>query len=131
MSLNTQPLFTRLPVVGSAEISVANTALDGTGAIVDVVDVPTGDNPIRIEVIEVRAIVTTTDGMIRLFIDDGVNVLLWMEIPITGTVPAATVQAANATLLLADPLVLPAGHTLQASTHNAESFNVFARGGQF
>jgi hypothetical protein len=137
MAKNTEPVFTKSPVLGQAAISAANTNIDGSGTIVAVVD--GGVDGIRIDQIEAKAEVATTAGMVRLFlsIDSGTTWELWREIDVAALTPSATVQAfvaaLNLSVALDDPPLLLADATmvLGASTNNAEAFNVFARGGSF
>ncbi len=137
MSKNTDPIFTKAPIVGQAQISAANTNRDGTGTIVTIQDGST--DGVRIDQIEVKAEATTTAGMVRLFIsfDSGTTWNLWREIVVTAITPSATVKAFKAvidltTTLNDPPLSLPStAEVLGASTEKAEVFNVFARGGSF
>lgn len=137
MSKNTDPIFTKAPIVGQAQISVANTNRDGTGTIVTVQGGET--DGVRIDQIEVKAEGTTTAGVVRLFLsfDTGTTWNLWREVIVTAIVPSATVLAFRAkidltTVLNDPPLSLPgATVVLGAAPEKAEIFNVFARGGSF
>lgn len=137
MSKNTDPVFTKSPVIGIAAISAANPNLDGTGTIVAVVDGET--DGVRIDQIEVKAEATTTLGMIRLFIslDSGGTWDLWREILVAAIVPGGNVESFSAmldlTTVLNDPPLNLADATvvLGAATEEAEVFNVFARGGSY
>ena len=137
MSKNTDPVFTKSPVIAQAEISAANALLDGTGTIVAVVDGLT--DGVRIDQVEVKALGTTTLGMVRLFLslDSGVTWDLWREILVDAITPGGNVEAFSAmidlTTVLNDPPLSLADATVQlgAATENAETFNVFARGGSF
>jgi hypothetical protein len=113
----------------SAQISVANTARNGTGTIVSVM---TGAaNGSRIDDISIVATATTTAGVVRLFISDGSNIRLWQEILVSAVTPSTTVQVWSYTLLN-QALLLENGWSLQASTNNAETFNVLVtRAGDF
>lgn len=130
MSRNERPVFARAPVIDMATVSTANTNLDGSGTIVAVA---TGTaEGVRIELIEIKAIETTTAGMIRLFLseDGGSTWELWKEVPVTAITIAANTAAFSAEEVPTEPLELPStNHQLGASTHNAEEFNIFARGG--
>lgn len=131
--MNTEPVFALTPRVGLAQVSTANTNRDGTGTIEVVLTA--GENGSRVDVITIKAVVTTTAGMIRLFINDGTNTRLWKEVSVSAATPSGTVQA-FAAILDSDsdgdlPLILPVNYSLRASTHNAESFNVIAHGGDF
>jgi hypothetical protein len=116
------------------QATAANTNRDGTGTIATVWTAGTSGS--RILAITIKAIVTTTAGMIRLYISDGTNIRLWQEIDVTVAVPSGTVKGFSATVDCSDAsptnlLVLPTGYSLRVSTHNAETFNVFAVGGDY
>ena len=130
MAKNENPIFTKAPVIGMAEVSVANALLDGTGTIVSIID--GGVEGVRLDIFEARAIVATTAGMLRLFLssDSGATWELWMEIPVTAITPSATVEAFEAEVIFAKPLNLPdSTWELGVSTEQAEAQNVFVRGG--
>ena len=131
MAANTSPIFTLTPVIGMVAISTANTNRDGTGTIGTVI--AGGTDGTRIHRITIKAIVTTTAGMVRLFIDDGTNIILWREIVVDAITASATVAAFEEEILLdgEEALILPATYELQAATHNAEAFNVIAEGGNY
>jgi len=133
VTANTYPVFALTPRCGMAQILTANTNRDGTGTLGTVL--AAGGNGTRIDLITIKAIVTTTAGMIRLFIHDGTNYRLWKEVAVSAITPSGTV-AAFAGILTPDtdgdlPLILPANYSLRASTNNAETFNVIAQGGDF
>lgn len=128
MAANTVPKFIDAPIIGIAEISVANTNRDGTG---DMVVVATGTEAGKvIELIRVVAIVTTTAGMIRLFLNDGSTKYLYKELPVAVVVASATVPAFEKEFVpTGGSLTLPEGWTLEAATEKNEAFKVFAFGG--
>lgn len=131
MSANTSPIFTLTPVIGFAQVSVANANRDGTGTMENVV---TGAaNGTRISRITIKAVGTVTAGMIRLFLYNGSATRLWREITVAATTPSATAMSFSYILDLRgeDALVLPSGYILKASTEKAETFNVFAEGGDY
>lgn len=124
------PVYVGTPKTWLAQVSAANANRDGTGTIVDVVTA--GASGSRIDYIEATAIVTTTAGLIRLYLFDGTNLRMWMELPTSAVTVSATNPADTVYLDLTDnPLVLPTGWKLRASIEKAEAFNVFARGGDF
>lgn len=131
MAPNTNPIFTLTPVIGVGQVSAANTNRDGTGTIVSLIT--GGTDGTRIHRITVTAAVTTTAGMVRFYIDNGVNVRLWREVAVTAITVSATVKAFTETINLPDEyaLVLPSGYELQASTHNAEAINIIVEGGDY
>lgn len=123
------PSFAATPRQGIGQVTAANTNRDGTGTLVDIL--VAGASGSRIEQIVVQAVVTTTAGVVRLFLNDGTNTRLYKELLVTAITPSATVEAFRTTFSPSFGLVLPTGWTLKASTHNAEAFNVFAVGGDF
>lgn len=130
MAKNENPIFTKAPVIGMAEVSAANANLDGTGTIVSIGD--GGVEGVRLDIFEARAIVATTAGMLRLFLsmDSGVTWELWMEIPVLAVTPGAAVEAFEAEVVFTKPLNLPdSTWELGVATENAEAQNVFIRGG--
>jgi hypothetical protein len=130
----TQAQYAAVPKVGIGQLSTANTNRDGTGTLATVFTA--GANGSRIERIVIQATGTTTAGMVRLFLHDGTNARLYEEVPVSAVTPSGTTAAFFETLEAFGtprlmPLVLPTGWSLRASTHNAESFNVIAVGGDF
>jgi phospholipase/lecithinase/hemolysin len=131
MTANTLPIFTLAPVIGLVSISTANTHLDGTGTIGTVLT--GGAEGTRIHKIIIQATVTTTAGMVRLYIHDGANYFLWREIPVSAITPSANVAAFTYTIGIIGELalVLPSGYSLRASTEKAETFKIIAEGGNY
>lgn len=128
------PQYASTPKCGVGQVSVANTNRDGTGTIATVFSA--GASGSRIDAIDLKAVGTTTAGMIRLFIHDGANARLLTEVPVTaitpsGTLPSWEAQLNTNTMTQVLPLVLPTGYSLRAATNNAETFNVIALGGDF
>lgn len=112
-----------------AQVSTANTNRNGTGTLATVMTGAT--NGTRIDDIYIVATGTTTAGVVRLFISDGTNIRLWQEILVTAVTPSTTVQVWSYTLLN-QALILESGWSLQASTNNAETFNILVtRAGDF
>jgi hypothetical protein len=111
------------------QVTAANANRDGTGTLVDIVTA--GQMGTLIELIHVHAIVTTTAGMVRLFLYDGVNNRLYAEIPVAAVTPSASVAAFEAEYIPTKPLVLPTGWKLKAATEKAEAMNVVATGGDY
>lgn len=127
------PAYVGTPRTAMAQISTANTLRDGTGTLGTVWTAGTSGS--RIESIVIEATSTTTAGMVRLFLHDGTNARLWREINVDALIPSATVKAFTTTLDAdSNPrllCILPTGWSLRASTHNAETFNVIASGGDY
>jgi hypothetical protein len=131
MPANQIPIYVVAPRIGAVSIATANTNRDGTGTIGTVFTA--GANGSRISRIRIKAIVTTTAGMIRLYIHDGSTYFLWMEILVTAITVSATVAAFENEQYLPGErsLVLPSGYSLRASTEKAETFKVIAEGGDY
>lgn len=131
MPANTEPIFTLTPNIGAVAISTANTNRDGTGTIGTVLTA--GANGTRVHRITVEATVTTTSGMVRLYIYTGSTYYMWKEVLVSAITVGAAVKAFTEVIELVGDraLVLPTGYSLRASTHNAESFNVLAEGGDY
>ena len=132
--MSTSAQYASTPKCGVGQVSVANTNRDGTGTIVTVFSA--GASGSRIDAIDLKAVGTTTAGMIRLFIHDGADARLLTELPVTaitpsGTLPSWEAQLNTNTMTQVLPLVLPTGYSLRAATNNAETFNVIALGGDF
>lgn len=130
----TQAQYASTPRLAVAQIATANTGRDGTGTIGTVFTA--GASGSRIDAIYLKAVGTTTAGMIRLFIHDGTNARLLTEVPVTALTPSATLPAWESQMTLSMmsnlfPILLPTGYSLRASTNNAETFNVMALGGDF
>lgn len=120
------PQYAATPKIGIGQLSSANANRDGTGTIVAVITA--GASGTRVERAMVKATAATTAGMVRLFIHDGTNAMLFAEIPVAAITPSASVAAFEDEVVFEDGLVLPTGYSLRASTHNAEAFNVIAMG---
>jgi hypothetical protein len=132
----TTPNFSSTPKCASVNITTANANRDGTGTIGTVFTA--GSSGSRIDIINIVATATTTAGMVRLFIHDGTSARLYDEVPVYAVTPANSIPAFSVTLGGNAPLstgrypvTIPTGYSLRASTHNAESFNIHAIGGDF
>lgn len=130
-----RPAYAATPVMGFGQVSTANTNRDGTGTIVDILQ---GVAPsTQVFEVVVDAQVTTTAGMVRLYLHNGTNYRLFDEI----VVPAITVAAGTAGFrgvrqyrnLWLPPISAGSAtyYKLAASTHNAEAMNVYAFGANF
>lgn len=115
---------------GIGLISAANSNLDGTGTIVNILTAGTtgaGWKGCEIQSVTIKAIVTTTYGMVRLFIYDGTNTKLLTEIQVPAVTKSGVASSFSRTVML-DKFELQAGYSLRASTQNAESFVITAEG---
>jgi hypothetical protein len=137
LSANNSPIFPLTPNLGGTgsnalKVSAANTNRDGTGTIVSIITA--GAAGTIVTGVNVQAQGTTTVGQVRLFVSNGTTIFLYEEIAVTAITPSASVQAffgSSTKITASTPLILPTGWSLQASTHNAEAFNVFALSGDY
>lgn len=128
MPPNVDPIFGLTPVIGMVSIATANTGLDGTGTLGTLLTGAT--NGTRVDFIVVKATVTTTNGMIRMFIDDGGgNIYLWDELDVSAITPSATVKSFRGVIQCG--FQLPNGYIIKMGTQNAETFRCFAHGASY
>lgn len=132
--MSTSPQYASTPRCGIGQISTANTNRDGTGTLATILTA--GASGSRIDAINLKAVATTTAGMIRLFLHDGTNARLLTELPVLALTPSTTLPSWEAQITTNNmsqilPIILPTGYSLRASTHNTETFNVIAIGGDF
>jgi hypothetical protein len=123
----TSPVFAVTPRIGMAQVSVANTNRDGTGTgLVDViVGATTGT---KISEVVVEATVTTTAGMVRLFLNDGTTTRLFDEITVAAATASNTARTTRVSTLYQN-LTLPSNAwKLIAGTSIANAINVIAFG---
>ena len=124
--------FTATPGLTLAQVSAANANLDGSGTVVTVLaGSATGR---RINKITVKAIVTTTAGMVRFYLYDGTNTRLYLEILVTAITKSASVAAFTSTTLYYDsdaPILPSASYELRASTEKAEAMNIIVEWADF
>ena len=127
MAVTATPVFPQSPAYGVAAVSTANTNRDGSGTLGTVVTA--GANGTLVERVDVCASGTTTAGVVRLYItlDSGPTSRLWKEILVPALTPSVSVAAFMRSIR--EPVFLPSGYSLRASTHNAEGFNVHSHGG--
>ena len=121
------PVFAVTPRIGMTTVSVANTNRDGvTGTYEDlIIGASTGT---RIAEIVIQATVTTTAGMIRLFITDSVTTKMFDEVSVAAATVSATVKGTRVSTTY-NNLILPNNNwKIIASTHNAHIIDVFALG---
>lgn len=115
-------------VLGMANISTANSNLDGTGTMTDVV---VAADDVTINRVVVKATTTTTEGMVRLFVQDSVSTKLLHEVQIGSKTCSGTVPSTSQVVEFQKGFVLKKGARLRASTQVAESFNIIAEGLQW
>jgi len=120
------PAFAVTPRVAAVNIATANANRDGTGTVATLITgAATGT---RIAEIVVQARVTTTAGMVRIFLHDGSTFFFFDEVSVAAATVSASVKGTRVATLYTN-LVLPsASWSVRVSTHNAESIDVTALG---
>lgn len=111
---------------GIGLVDTANTNLDGTGTLATVL---TAANPkgTFIKTVTIKAFSTSINqGMIRLFIYDGTNTRLLLEIPTPIAGSSGTFASFSRTIHL--NYFLKATYVLKASTQETKNFSVIAEG---
>ncbi len=111
---------------GLALASVANTNLDGTGTLVTILTAgaaASGWKGTRVENISIKALASTSRGMIRIFIYDGTNTRLLHEEKVDPITRTSLEQSFGRNLMLGN-FQLKADYVLKASTEIAESFAI-------
>lgn len=120
------PVFAVTPRIATVNVATANTNRDGTGTVATLITgASTGT---RIAEIVCQARVTTTAGMVRIFLHDGTNFFFFDEVGIAAATVSASVKGTRVSTTY-NNLVLPnASWSVRVSTHNAESIDVTALG---
>ncbi len=118
---------------GSNVLTAANTSLTGSGTLnTDIWSVITAGasatfKGCRIESINIKARVTTTDGMVRFFLFNGSVTRLFKEVPIYAVTQSATEMTFETTLNL-NNYSLKAGWEIRATTQNAQAVSIVVEG---
>jgi hypothetical protein len=113
-------------ITGLGIANTANSALDGTGAIVKILSV-SNPNGAFVKHITIKALSSTNEGMIRLFVSpDGISYYLYREIMI----PLTTQSSFEASYkqVLEENIYLEDGFALGVSTELSQSFGVTVEG---
>ena len=121
-----EPVFAVTPRISSTNVATANTNRDGTGTVATLITgVAAGT---RIAEIVVQARVTTTAGMVRVFLFDGTTYRFFDEISIAAATASASVKATRVSTTYNNLILPSASWSIVVSTHNAESMDVTAFG---
>lgn len=127
--MGTTPSYANTPrVIDVATVSAANTNRDGTGTIVTIATGAASGT--RINQVVTQPVVTTTAGMIRLYIsvDGGSTWNLFDELPVAAVTVSASVPGARNEANYTSLVLTGTTNKLGASTHNAEAHRVYALG---
>ena len=121
------PSFISAPRIGRASLSSANTALDGTGTIVDLITGAAAGT--RILQIDAQCSATSAAALVNIFLWDGTAWTLFDQISITAATASNTVKA-NRNFTAYTNLVLPdATWKVGCTTTIAQAIRVYALGG--
>ena len=115
---------------GLGLVDTANSNLNGTGTVVNILTAGTsaaGWKGCRIESINIKALVNTTTGMIRLFLHDGTNTRIIKEVFIPSVTRSGTEPSFETRFNMGN-FQLQAGWSVRASTQNAQAFAVTIEG---
>lgn len=122
----TSPAFAVTPRLASVNIATANTNRDGTGTVATLITgAATGT---RIAEIVVQARVTTTAGMVRIFLYDGTTYRFFDEVSVAAATVSATVKGTRVSTTYNNLILPSASWSIVVATHNAESIDVIALG---
>lgn len=141
--MSVQPAYAAVPAAPVVNFSTANTGRDGTGTIATLIVGQRAGT--RIERVVLKAVGTTTAGMIRIFKrDSGITraadgsiasyaAATWRlvgEVAVSAITPSATVASWADVWVPTNGLTIGDGEMLGVATHNAEAFNALVQGGQ-
>lgn len=120
----TSPAFAATPRLAAVNVATANTNRDGTGTVATLITgASTGT---RVAEIVVQARVTTTAGMVRVFLYDGTTYRFFDEIAIAAATVGANTKATRVSTTYSNLILPSASWSIVVSTHNAESIDVTA-----
>ncbi len=127
MPANTSPIFGLTARANMVNFGTANTNRDGTTGTY-ATGPSAGSNGTRVKGVRLCATVTTTAGVIRIFINNGTNRYLYEEILVQAFTPSTTVRVWEYDWEPAKELNLPSGYNLDFSTNNAENLTAHFNG---
>lgn len=114
---------------GMTTVSTANSNLDGSGTLGTVLTPDNTKKGCNIPTINIKSQVSTTAGMIRLYIYNGTTNFLFTEIPVPAITKSSTAVSYSAIHdFQGNGFALKASYLLKASTQVGEAFNVIAEG---
>lgn len=115
---------------GHAIISTGNLLLDGTGPMGHIY--AAGPSGSRVDKILVKALSTTSSGVVSIFMSDGVNPpWLVTQTTVDAILPTTIATTFETVITCSDIFFLPPGWGLLASTTKSEFFSVTAFGWDF
>lgn len=127
----TAPQFIKNGIIGSVNLTGANTAIDGSGAITELVAGVTGGS--RILEISAKCAATSAGALVNIFIsrDSGVTWRLYDQLSLSAVTVSNTVTSARNVKTYTSLVLADSTHRIGVATTIAQSTNVFALGGSF
>ena len=83
----TSAQYAATPATAMVQIATANTNRDGTGTLGTLITAPAAGT--RVDDIQITAAGTTTAGVVRMFLYDGTNTRLIMEVGLRSAAPSS------------------------------------------
>jgi len=115
---------------GMGQLTLAQTTLDAPSTnVVTVLTAPTsatGWNGTAVESITVKAVGTVTNGMVRIFINNGTTNYLFTEVFVEPIAQVGTFPTFNHKIMFPNKLQLQADYFIKATTQYGETINVIA-----
>lgn len=111
--------------MGFGLLTTANTNLNGSGTIVDIIT--GGSLGTIIRQVSIKALQNVSPGMIRFFIHDGNSYNLIREIPVNPQGQSGQYTSYGEVISFSN-LILPSGFKFSASTEINENFSVMVAG---
>lgn len=114
---------------GTGAVDTANSNLNGSGSIIQIF---TAGAYLGCEIrsIKIKAMVSTTPGMIRLFLQDNIggSKVLFYEVEVPNIVQSGTDKSFEHEVIGVGYLVIPAGYSIWATTQVTEAFSIVISG---
>lgn len=125
----TTPNFISAPRISQVNVATANTAIDGTGTITELIS--GGTDGTRVLEIVAQCAATSAAALVNIFLstNGGTTYRLFDSITIGATTASNTVAARRATLTYSNLVLADANHRLGVTTTISQSTNVHALGG--
>ena len=125
----TSPQFINTPRIAMANTATANTAIDGTGTITEVIQGATGGT--RVLEVVVKLAATSAAAQVNLFLttDSGTTWRVFDSVTVSAATVSTTVASNRTSRTYANLLLASSAHRVGFTTTIAQSTNVFALGG--
>lgn len=125
----TNPQFINTPRIAMANTATANTNIDGTGTITEVIQGATGGT--RVLELVVKLAATSAAAQVNLFLttDSGTTWRHFDSITVAAATVSATVASNRTSRTYANLLLASSAHRVGFTTTIAQSTNVIALGG--